>query len=531
MNFRDYIFSDIDEKKVFLNTLPQNTKPRRSKYNETVDGIKEEYNGHKEMMANYINYKYDKLMPVKVDKNIEDKCKELLKLKRLLMLGNPSTSYIERLGFDVVLYELMHYYDYSLVKVNDIIDHFIKKFNCAGIKISLSDFGISYYSYMYMHYHFESKTNDNKLFESVFWLNQKVIEYIIISFRLLLKKHASKLNSYAKRHFKELLVQNNFKNYEEVKLAYVKIKKEIELIKEEDEYDIVKLCLDKVIDINSMAKGGQVRESDYDYFLIDKINLDDQEELNNFINDIKHMRSNLEEYNAYLSNTQLIDYFKDKYSSKLGAKVNASKASLKLKEKEIADLVKRISKDSVNIFNIKSVNMAKLEEYNSNGKLFKQQQLLDELYKKYIEYNEIYFDDKVEDSLKENMSVGDVFELFESYPYYERRVMKKLFDLNSEEDIDEKIKVVKDFIYNPNRKIIDMIPIFVDKNIPQQLMNAFRFENLNITIDSFEESNLNVVFEKSERILRGIKVDKFNLTPEEIQFLVNIKTMKDNEIL
>ena len=79
MNFRDYIFSDIDEKKVFLNTLPQNTKPRRSKYNESVDGIKEEYNGYKEMIANYINYKYDKLMPVKVDKNIEDKCKELLK--------------------------------------------------------------------------------------------------------------------------------------------------------------------------------------------------------------------------------------------------------------------------------------------------------------------------------------------------------------------------------------------------------------------------------------------------------------------
>ena len=37
--------------------------------------------------------------------------------------------------------------------------------------------------------------------------------------------------------------------------------------------------------------------------------------------------------------------------------------------------------------------------------------------------------------------------------------------------------VVTNFIYNPNRKIIDMIPIFVDKNIPQQLMNAFRFEN------------------------------------------------------
>ena len=129
------------------------------------------------------------------------------------------------------------------------------------------------------------------------------------------------------------------------------------------------------------------------------------------------------------------------------------------------------------------------------------------------------------------MSVGDVFELFEAYPYFERRVIKKLFELNSEEEIDERINIIKDFIYNPNRKIIDMIPIFVERNIPQQLMNAFRFENLNVNTDSFEETNLKVLFEKSERILRGIKVDKFNLTVEEIQFLVNIKTMKDNEIL
>ena len=58
-----------------------------------------------------------------------------------------------------------------------------------------------------------------------------------------------------------------------------------------------------------------------------------------------------------------------------------------------------------------------------------------------------------------------------------------------------------------------------------------RFENLNITIDSFEETNLKVVFEKSERILRGIKVDKFNLSEADIKFLVEVKTMKDNEIL
>lgn len=531
MNFREYILSDIEEKKNYLTTLPQNTKVRRDKYRNTISEMKATYEDHKKMLANFMNYKFDKLIPVKSERNIDDKCKELLKLKRLLMLGNPNTSYIEKLGFDIVLYELMHYYDYSLVKVNDIIDHFIKKFNSAGISVTLNDFRISYFSYMYMHYHFESKTNDNKLFESVFWLNQKVIEYIIVSFRLLLKKHAAKLTAYAKKAFKDRLVEFGYKDYDEVKLAYVKIKKEIELINEEDEYDIVNLCLEKQVDITSLVKGSPVRDSDYDYFLIEKIDLDNEAALKNFIGDIKEMRFNLEEYNAYLANTELIVYFKDKYASRVGNKVNGAKNSLKLKEKEIDDLVKKITKDGVSLFNAKKVSMAKLEELKNSDKIFVQQKFLDELYKKYIEYNEIYFDDKIEMALKENMSVGDVFELFESYPYFERRVIKKLFELNSEEEIDERINIIKDFIYNPNRKIIDMIPIFVERNIPQQLMNAFRFENLNVNTDSFEETNLKVLFEKSERILRGIKVDKFTLTVDEIQFLGNIKTMKDNEIL
>ena len=529
MNFRDYILGDIEEKTAFLNTLPTNTVVRRKKFNSTIEEMKKAYNGHKDMVRNFINYKYDKLMPVKIEKNLEDKCKNLIVLKRLLTLGNPNTTYMERLGFDMVMYELMHYYDYSLLKVNDIIDHFIKKFNCAGIKVSLNDFRLSYYSYMYMSYYFNGIKN-NMVYESVFWLNQKVIEYIMICFRLLMKKHAHKLDSYAKKQFKNKLVQFGYKDYEDVKLAYVKIKKEIELLNEEDEYDIINLCLEKTIDINSLVKGSPIRESDYDYFMIDKIDLNNEEVVSKFITGIKNLRFNFEEYNAYLVNTELIDYFKDKYKSKLGNKDKVSTNNLKNKDKEISELLKKITKDSVSIFN-SNVTMAKLESLKNNDKLFKQEQLLDDLYKKYIEYNELYFDSKVENLLKENMSVADVFELYEAYPYYERRTLKKLFELTNEEEIDERVNKIKEFIYNPNRKIIDMIPIFISKNIPQQLMNAFRFENLNVTEDSFEESNLKVLFEKSQRILRGIKVDKFSLTPEEVAFLVNVKVMKDNEIL
>lgn len=530
MNFHDFILSDIEEKKNFLSSLPQNTKPRRKKYMDTIGEMMQIYNGHKEMLANYMKYKYEKLLPEKVEYNIEDKCKELIRLKRLLVLGNPDTSYVERLTFDVLLYEIMHYYDYSLPKVNDFIEHFINKFKSAGITLKLSDFKINIYAYVYMSYFFNDKENDNKVFENIFWLNQKVIEYIVICFRQLMNKHSKKLEAHAKRLFKSKLQEGNFNSYEDVKLAYVKVKKEIELLNEETEYDIVNLCLAKSLDINSLVKGSNVRESDYDYFMIDKIDLNDANVFNKFISDIKSLRYNLEEYNAYLVNTGLIDYFKEKYKGKVDSKVNASKNELKIKDNEIKLLLKKISKDSVKTYSFKNIDESVLDGIN-NDKLFTQQQLLDELYKKYIEYNDIYFNSKVEDRLKVNMTVADVFELFEAYPYYERRVIKKIYELSSEEDIDSYVNRIKDFIYNPNRKIIDMITIFVDKNIPQQLMNAFRFENLNITTDSFEETNLNVVFEKSERILRGIKVDKFKLSPEEISFLVNIKTMMDTELL
>ena len=74
-----------------------------------------------------------------------------------------------------------------------------------------------------------------------------------------------------------------------------------------------------------------------------------------------------------------------------------------------------------------------------------------------------------------------------------------------------------------------MIPIYVEKNIPQQLMNGYRFENLNVTMDSFEETNLDIIFERSTRILRSKKVEKFKNSIDDINFLVNVKRLQEEE--
>ena len=77
---------------------------------------------------------------------------------------------------------------------------------------------------------------------------------------------------------------------------------------------------------------------------------------------------------------------------------------------------------------------------------------------------------------------------------------------NNPEKIENIREKIKNFVYNPYRKIIDMIPVFVDKKVPQLLMNGYRFENLNVSEESFEDDNINNIFEKCNRIIISDKI-------------------------
>jgi len=203
MNFKEYIVNDIGEKKVLIDLLPKNTPRRKEKYVDTLIEIRDKYQDSKEAVQKYINYKYEKLLPKKVNKSIENEEKELKKINELLILGNPLTTVYEKMGFDILLYDLMHYYDNSLDDVNNTITMFIKKIIDAGGDIRQDDFKINVYSYIYIKNIFDNFINkkisfNNDTFETIYWKCPKVIEYIIINLRIILRKNEKKLTSYIK---------------------------------------------------------------------------------------------------------------------------------------------------------------------------------------------------------------------------------------------------------------------------------------------------------------------------------------------
>lgn len=534
MNFKEYIVNDISEKKVLIELLPKNTPRRREKYIDTIVEIRDKYQESKESVSKFINYKYEKLNPKQTKKNVESEEKELIKLNELLLLGNPLTTYYEKMGFDLLMYDLMHYYDNPLENVNITISKFITTIIDAGGDIDINDFKMNVYSYIYIKNIYENFINkklsfNNDTFETIYWKCPKVIEYIIINLRMILRKNEKKLNHYVLNKFKYKMKNYGFDDYNDVVERVKYLKKTIIEKKSLDEYDIVNMCFDGKLDINSLMNG---KDNDCNFFMIKPIDLTVKKNYDKFVETIKTLKYGLEEYLVYLEFKKFLDEFKNKFNKHINSSDKNTKfTEVKNKNNEILKLESKIIKLRVNKYasNLKELELSLKDK--DNDKIFNQEILLENLYKQYIELNNLYFDEKIKSTIKVNTYVSDIFAIFDAYPYYAKKMIKKVFELDSEEEIDEIREKIKNFVYNPYRKIIDMIPVFVDKKVPQLLMNGYRFENLNVSEESFEDDNINNIFEKCNRIIISDKITKFKLSIDEINFLINVNELKKKDII
>lgn len=532
MNFNEYITNDIEEKKVLLSVLPNNTPARRKKIKTTLEDFKSSYEETLKTISKFINYKYEKLYPEKKYIDIKETKNNILKLKRILKFGNNKTTYFEKMEFDIVLYNLMHYYDLSIIDINYWIDQFIKKFNLINIKLSEKDFSMNIYVFSYMKTFLENyKVNpkNEKSYEEIYWKCPKVIEYIIIVFRMLIINHASKFKNYCNKSYKVELNKLGFSNYDEVFKEIQKCSMNIDSSSNETEFDIIELCLNGKYDYQNLEFSEEKLYNDLKNFMISEIDINDQTRIDTFVQSVIGLKHDLKEYYNYLQLVSISTTIKKKYSSfilKNENKTNLEEGKEKLKE--IFKLEKEIKKCKIKINSID--NIEKLPDKSKNL-LFNQELLLDKLYKEYITYNNIYFDELLKTKLEISSSISDLYELIIFYPYFGRRLLKSTFDLEKETQIDEYIEKIEKLFFNPYRKIIDMIPIFVDKNITQLLMNGFRFKNINITQESLDENNMQLIFEKCDRVIRRIKAKEFELKSDEIKFLIDVKKLKDQMLL
>ncbi len=534
MNFKEYIDKDIEDKKNLLELLPMNTEARVKKYKDTIDNIIRVYQPSIESTKKYIDYKYNKLYPTKIDRTqqIEQIKSKITVYKENLISTNPNTSYYERLGFDMLIFELEHYYNYTLHENNDIIVKIISKFELASVKISAEDFKLNIFSYNYMIYIFKSIRGElinTETLKKIFWKCPNVYENIIISFRILIIKNQKRFESYLKIFESKILSQYNYKSRNELIQALYNEEINKEQLEEQDEADIVSDFISGELDFSIYQNTMNNLYGELDYFLINPIDVSNQDLLAQTLIIIDNFYQNIMEYQKYSTNEVLFENLKNTYNKNIfNLQEKQMKKDYKAQLNKINKLQAKAKKQFINKI-INGENIDQILNKDEFNKCIEQQKMLNEIYIEYSNYDKMYFNLILKQNIHENSFISSIVELIVSYPFFSRSIIKSVFELENNEEVTDKYNEIFDLQYNRHRKLIDMKSIFSKENFERRLMDSYRFDNLNINETTFEEDNQTLAITNYIKLKNKLKISKFQRSLDEIEFLINIKKLKDEE--
>ena len=175
-NFLNFILKDIEAKKTLNSTAPTKTKTNQKKLYETLESIEQKYTDYQANIRNYLIAKSKSLDIKDENPNVERLKERIKELETSRFLLNPFNTYFEKMGFDILLYQINNYYVFNFSSLNDIINGFLDKFEQAGILLQGEDFDYTCYVHEYMtsflEVHYKKSTNYNKvseIFEKIYY--------------------------------------------------------------------------------------------------------------------------------------------------------------------------------------------------------------------------------------------------------------------------------------------------------------------------------------------------------------------------
>ena len=529
-NFLEFINEDITAKKTLIDTMPTRTKANKKKYNEKIEEIENKYKNYKASLLKYINSKAVRLNIKPIEKKLDKLSEEVANLEHVRFVLNPSNTYVEKIGFDSLLYEINHYSEFQFGSLNKILNSFIDKFELIKINLNSDDFDYNYYVNKYMTAFLEVRNNKNikyeevaKIFEEIYWLNPNLIEHIELNLRSLIKAYNHEFEKYIKKIQKELKSQYNIKDYEDclkkLKKAYLNLKS----AEEENIYDILLKSQTNEIEITDYLEDSKVRVEAYSSLAINELNFDDKSEVEHFYENITKLKENLIEYRNYRQFIPLMMDFKTKYEKQLSvdkksidSKLKEIDLSIKTKEKELYKINKKILSKS-KIFNKKMTteeeNKIKLDSVN----------MANELYKLYKEYEAEYFNNKVLLKLNESFTISEFLELYYSFDYFKKLAINEVFKISNYDELITFSENFDLFAMNLNNVIMSGVLLFDKEDVSNVIVKKYRLSKINILDDDLHTDNIENVINKIELLLRIKKIEESATTVENIWFLTKVK--------
>ena len=536
-DFLNFIEKDIETKKLTVQTLPIKTKTNIKKLNETIKNYESKYDEYRSGVRSYLLAKARSF-------EIRDNDNELLRneindnvilLEHIKFLLNPINTYVEKMGFDVLIYQLSNYYAFNFNSLNEIINEFLDKFELVDVKLNKNDFGYTCYVNEYMAAFLEVRYSNEKnydklseIFEKIYWVNPEIIRHIELNFRKLIRLHEKTFNAYISKIQNEAMTSNNITSYEDclekLKFAHIELKN----ISKESIPDIISKSKNNEFNIEHYLNDNKVRISAYSSLIPNNISLDDKLEMNNIYDNLDKFRDNILEYEQYLKFLPVFNLFKEEFDELL-SRDNKEYKDLELIIDTIEQKEKNLEKINRKIFGGKIPFLDFRRE--DNIKRLKSESIVKtkELYELYKEYDQKYFNSKVIANLNKNITVSDVLNLYYSFDNFKKKAIQKAFELKSYDEITQYSNNFDLYAIDSTNVIIAGIPVFDIVNLPRVIANKYRLCNINVNETDLEEDNLNSLLNKITLILRIKQIEESSTSVEKIWFMTWVEKMIEKE--
>jgi len=541
-NFLNFIEEDIEAKQMLLSTMPTNTKPNIKKYNEKIKDFTEKYNTYKDSVKKYLDIK-SKSFEIKADKKAIEEANELVSnLENAKFFLNPTNTYLEKMGFDNLLFQISNYYAFGFSSLNDIINGFLDQFSLAGIVLSANDFDYTCYVNEYMTAFLEVRTSGSnsysrvaEIFEKIYWVNSEIIEHIELNFRKLIRKNEKKFNEYISAQAK-LISGNQIIDYEDCLNKLKDAYNNLNNAEKENISDIIELSKNNTIDMNNYFEDAKNRVTTYSELIIDQIGPDDTRAMNNFYENLDKLSFNLKEYSSYIKFLPLIDDFKAEYGKSLEKKepeqsVSKAPSNNKNKDNKEKDILSKIIEQEAALekinktilggnttsrFGLKQATPAN----NINQLKVESVKKAKDLYELYKEFDNKYFVDKVVSTLNDYSTISELLHLYNSFDYFKKTALKKVFIITDYKKIIELSDEFDLFAKNLTNVIVTGIYLSEEKNIARIISNKYRLSNINITEEILSPEKVDIFIDKIKLPLRVNVIEQSKTTVEKIWFMV-----------
>ncbi|MDD2181669.1 MAG: hypothetical protein PHW32_04810, partial [Bacilli bacterium] len=242
---------------------------------------------------------------------------------------------------------------------------------------------------------------------------------------------------------------------------------------------------------------------------------------------LEKLKTNVEEYSSFIKFMPLFSDFKKEYEKLIpGSVAKSSKGTIAKskvlekqimsKESKLSKINKKIFNDSTGFFGAKnnvSIRQLKLDSVISAK----------ELYNLYKEYDEEIFKEKVLLMLNQFLTVPELMHLYYSYDFFKKKAIKRIFELTKYDDVIKYSDEFDLFAKNPNNIIVNGVSVFTENNIAKIIVNKYRLDNINLTEENLESSELETLLSKINFLLRVNEVENSKTTVDKIWFKVEVE--------